>query len=159
MIPGDSHVEGRLKKRNLWAFLLAGFLIPLACAGLAYARFIDWPSTGGTGQVRAYLPERFLAQDAHHYRYRNFMDTWELYRFRTTPEAIDYLAASLKLEPAGQVSNFPLIVSRPPPYWWHPEALPEATLYSSAERAPDGHLYDLLYAEESGIAYLIRFDG
>lgn len=35
----------------------------------------------------------------------------------------------------------------------------QAELYRSRERAPDGHLLDLLYSTESRLAYMIRFDG
>jgi hypothetical protein len=109
--------------------------------------------------VRAYLPDQYPVSDAHHYTYRNFMDTWELYRFSASPEAISFLAGELNLEEPVPVQKFPLIVSRPPPYWWHPELLPEADLYRSQQRSPDGHNYDLLYSAGEGIAYLIRFDG
>jgi hypothetical protein len=55
-------------------------------------------------------------------------------------------------------TSFPMIVSRPPPYWWHPE-LPEGARYAGQERAPDRKKYGLLYSSASGIAYLLRFDG
>jgi hypothetical protein len=131
----------------------------LACSALAYSRYVDWPSLGGEAQVREYLPERYPLAGTHHYTYSNFMDTWELYRFTTTPEAIAYLADGLGLSAPAPVREFPLIISRPPPYWWHPETLQEAQLYRNGQRAPDGHMYDLLYSADSGVAYLIRFDG
>ena len=131
----------------------------LACSAIAYSRYVDWPSLGGLTEVRAYLPEEYPVHDAYHYTYRNFMDTWELYRFTTTPEAIEYLVDALNLSAPATVYEFNLIVSRPPPYWWHPESLPEVQLYRSKQRAPDGYLYDLLYSVDLGIAYLIRFDG
>jgi hypothetical protein len=87
------------------------------------------------------------------------MDTWELYRFTTTPEAIAHLANSLNLSAPTTVHEFDMIISRPPPYWWHPESLEEGQLYRSEQRAPDGHMYDLLYSVDLGIAYFIRFDG
>jgi hypothetical protein len=87
------------------------------------------------------------------------MDTWELYRFTSTPEAGAYLADTLNLSSAVTVHEFPLIISRPPPYWRRPEALQEAQLYRSEQRAPDGRRYDLLYSAGSGVAYLVRFDG
>ncbi|HTO99932.1 MAG TPA: hypothetical protein VMJ64_01055, partial [Anaerolineales bacterium] len=129
------------------------------CAAFAYSRYIDWPSFSAAPQVRAYLPASYLVSDAHHYAYNNFMDNWELYRFTTTPDAIAYLANSLDLAAPASVHEFPLIVSRPPPYWWHPEALTNTSLYRSAVRASDGHLYDLLYSVEDGTAYLVRYDG
>jgi hypothetical protein len=129
------------------------------CAAAMYSRYIDWPSFGADSPVRAYIPEPYPISETYHYTYRNFMDTWELYRFSTTPEAIAFLADDLRLADPVTVFDFPLIVSRPPPYWWHPELIPEAELYRSLARAPDGHLYDLLYAQETGVAYLIRFDG
>ena len=131
----------------------------MLCAAPLYGRYIDWPSLGGAEAVRGYLPDQYPVSDAHHYTYRNFMDTWELYRFTTSPEAVSYLANILNLEPPVPVQEFPLIISRPPPYWWHPELLPQAELYSSHERASDGRNYNLLYAPGNGIAYLIRFDG
>lgn len=131
----------------------------LLCAATGYSRYVDWPSFGGRTQVREYIPEPYPVTNAHHYTYRNFMDTWELYRFTTTPEAIEYLADALNLSASVTVYEFPMIISRPPPYWWHPEELPQAQLYQGDKRAPDGHLYDLLYSEDSGVAYLIRFDG
>ena len=129
------------------------------CAGAGYSRYVDWPSFGANAEVRLYIPDRYPISDTHQYTYSNFMDTWELYRFTTTPDAIVYLADELKLASPATVHEFPLIISRPPPYWWHPELLPDAELYRSSVRAPDGHLYDLLYAQDSGVAYLIRFDG
>jgi hypothetical protein len=140
----------------LLGLLLAGCLF---CSASAYLKYIDWPSLGGDSQVRRYIPSEYPIQDAHHYTYRNFMDTWELYRFTTTPEAIAHLANSLNLSAPTTVHEFDLIVSRPPPYWWHPESLDEGQLYRSEQRAPDGHLYDLLYSVDLGIAYFIRFDG
>jgi hypothetical protein len=134
-------------------------LVCLICGGLTYSRYIDWPSFGAKGSVRFYIPDQFPISDTHHYTYSNFMDTWELYRFTTTPEAISYLATELNLASPATVHEFPLIISRPPPYWWHPELLPDAQLYRSAHRASDGHLYDLLYSPDSGIAFLVRFDG
>lgn len=139
-----------------FALILTGCL---ACSALAYSRHVDWPSLGGLSEVRAYLPEEYPVQDAYHYTYRNFMDTWELYRFTTTPQAIEYLANALNLSAPATVYEFDMIISRPPPYWWHPESLPQAQLYRSEQRAPDGHAYDLLYSAAQGIAYLIRFDG
>lgn len=129
------------------------------CGAAIYSRHVDWPSLGGSSRVRAYIPGPYPIGDAHHYTYRNFMDTWELYRFTTTPEAIAYLADELNLSAPATVRRFPLIISRPPPYWCHPERLPEAELYRSEDRAPAGRLYDLLFSRDSGIAYLIRFDG
>jgi hypothetical protein len=136
-----------------------GVIACILCGGLGYARYVDWPSFNESKHVREYLPSQYPVQDAHFYPYRNFMDSWLLYRFTTSPEAIEFLAATLHLSPQGVVYEFPLIVSRPPPYWWHPELLPEAELYRSSERAPDGHLYDLLYSQETGVTYLIQFDG
>jgi hypothetical protein len=131
----------------------------ILCSALGYARYIDWPSFDGAGHVREYLPGQYPIHDAHFYLYQNFMDSWKLYRFTTSPEAIEFLAASLHLSQEGVVYEFPLIVSRPPPYWWHPELLAEADLYRSKDRAPAGHLYDLLYSQETGIVYMIQFDG
>jgi hypothetical protein len=87
------------------------------------------------------------------------MDTWELYRFTTTPEAVAFLATELSLESKGTVNNFPLIISKPPPYWWDPELLDNAELFSAKQRAADGHSYEILYSIDTGIVYLIRFDG
>jgi hypothetical protein len=131
----------------------------ILCGTLGYARYVDWPSFDESAHVREYLPIPYPIQDAHFYQYRNFMDTWEVYRFTTSPEAIDFLVTSLHLSLAGVVYEFPLIVSRPPPYWWHPELLREANLYRNRERAPNGHAYELLYSQETGVAYLIQFDG
>jgi len=140
---------------------LVGFVSAacLLCSATAYSRYVDWPSFGGNAQVREYVPEPYPIEAAHHYTYHNFMDTWELYKFTTTPETIVYLADALNLSTPVTVYEFPLIISRPPPYWWHPEALAQASLYRSQARAPDGHNYDLLYSENSGVAYLVRFDG
>ena len=131
----------------------------MLCGAIAYSRYVDWPSFGRSFQVREYVPEPYPISDAHHYTYRNFMDTWELYKFTTTPEAIAYLADILNLSAPVTVYEFPLIISRPPPYWWHPEILAQAKLYRSNERSPDGHRYDLIHSPESGVTYLIRFDG
>jgi hypothetical protein len=87
------------------------------------------------------------------------MDTWELYRFSTSSDAVAYLVNKLNLESKGMVHTFDLIISKPPPYWWNPEHLPEAEYYQSRERALDGKLYDLLYSKVDGIVYMIRFDG
>ena len=135
------------------------FLICLLCGLVAYSRYIDFPSFDAYSEIRAYLPEPYPLTAAHHYLYNNFMDNWELYRFSTTPEAILFLASELHLESQGMVHEFPLIISKPPPYWWNPELLEEAELFRSGKRAPDGHNYDLLYSTETGIAYMIRFDG
>lgn len=133
--------------------------ICLLCGLVAYSRYIDFPSFDGSSDLRVYLPEKYPITDAHHYLYNNFMDNWELYQFSTTPEAIAFLASDLNLESQGRVYEFPLIISKPPPYWWNPERLKEAELFRSSKRAPDGHNYDLLYSRETGIAYMIRFDG
>jgi hypothetical protein len=145
--------------RRVLISISVSVLACILCGALGYARYVDWPSFDGSQSVREYLPSDYSIQDAHFYRYRNFIDTWDLYRFTTSPEAIKFLTASLHLSPEGVVYEFPLIVSRPPPYWWHPELLAEADLYRSKERAPDGHLYDLLYSQETGVAYMIQFDG
>ena len=129
------------------------------CGGVLYSRYVDWPSFGGTQAVRTYLPEQYPISDAHHYTNRNFMDTWELYKFSTSPEAIAFLAGQLNLGPPAPVQDYPMIISRPPPYWWHPELLHEAELYPAHARAPDGHSYELLYSPDERVAYLIRFDG
>jgi hypothetical protein len=131
----------------------------LLCGILTYSRYIDFPPFDDSQEVRAYLPDKYPIKDAHHYTYNNFMDNWELYRFSTTSEAIIYLASELNLESQGFVHEFPLIISKPPPYWWNPELLDNAELFRSSTRAPDGHNYDLLFSEETGIAYMIRFDG
>jgi hypothetical protein len=122
----------------------------LALFSNRYSRYIDWPSIGGSAQVRGIIPQPYPITNAHHYTYRNFLDTWELYRFTTSPETIAYLGNTLNLSDPKTVHEFPMIVSRPPPYWWHPELLTEALLYRSDERAPYGHLYDLLYSEDIG---------
>lgn len=129
------------------------------CAGFGYASYIDWPSFNEPRSVRNYLPDEYPVNDAHHYTYSNFMDTWELYRFTTTPEAVAFLAAELSLESKGTVNNFPLIISKPPPYWWDPELLDNAELFRANQRAADGHIYEILYSRDTGIVYLIRFDG
>jgi len=126
---------------------------------VGFLRYVDWPSFGGEHQVREILPEEYPLEHAHHYKLRAFMDNWGLYRFQTSPEAIAYLKTELNLESQGLVQHFPLIISRPPPYWWHPERLAQAEYFQSATRAADGRLYDLLYAQQSGIVYMIRFDG
>jgi hypothetical protein len=120
---------------------------------------VDWPSFDGPGKVRVFVPDEYAIYDAYYYRLRGFMDTWDLYRFSTSPAAIDFLISNLNLESRGFVSNFPLIISKPPPYWWDPELLEIAELFQSKERASDGRHYDLLYSEETGIVYMIRFDG
>ena len=106
-----------------------------------------------------YLPDPYPLSEAHHYTYGSFMDTWELYRITSIPEAVAYMADTLNLPSAVTVHEFPLIISRPPPYWWRPEALQEAQLYRSEQQDPDGRRYDLLYSAGSGVAYLVRFDG
>jgi hypothetical protein len=131
----------------------------LLCGVISYSRYIDFPSFGSSGKVRTYLPEQYPVEDAYHYSYHNFMDNWELYRFSTTPEAIAFLASDLNLESQGLVHKFPMIISKPPPYWWDPELLENAELFSSRSRAPDGHNYNLLFSRETGIAYMVRFDG
>jgi hypothetical protein len=149
-----------LHRKNRLPFMIG--LIILACVlcpALGYSRYVDWPSFGAASQVRRYIPEPYPLSATYHYTYANFMDTWELYRFTTTPDGIAYLSDKLNLGAPATVHNFPLIVSRPPPYWWHPELLADAELFRSDGRAPDGRLYDLLYSPASGIAYLIRFDG
>jgi len=147
-----------MNRRIPYVFGLSLFTC-LLCGVLAYSRYIDFPSFDGSSEVRAYLPEKYPITEVHHYTYNNFMDNWELYRFSTTPEAIAFLASRLHLESRGMVYEFPLIISKPPPYWWDPELLKEAELFRSSKRAPDGHNYDLLYSRETGIAYMIRFDG
>jgi hypothetical protein len=148
-----------MSKRRFLRFLVLAITGCLLCSATVYSRYIDWPSIGGSAQVRGIIPQPYPITNAHHYTYRNFMDTWELYRFTTTPGAVAYLVNALKLSDPKTVYEFPMIVSRPPPYWWHPEVLPEAQLYGSDRRAPDGRLYELLYSEDTGVVYLIRFDG
>ena len=148
-----------MSKRHSFRFLGLTLLFCMFCSAIAYSRYIDWPSLGGRAQVRRIIPQPYPITNAHHYTYRNFMDTWELYRFRINPETIVYLVDAFNLSNPKTVFEFPMIVSRPPPYWWHPEVLPEAQLYGSNRRAPDGRLYELLYSEDTGITYLIRFDG
>jgi hypothetical protein len=142
--------------------LRIGGILVMVCilAGtFAYSLYIDFPSIDGPDEVRMYLPEKYSIKEAHYYQLRGFMDTWDLYRFTTSPEAIDYLIVLLKLESKGIVQNYPLIISKPPPYWWDPELLEEAELFQSTERALDDRLYELLYSRKTSIAYLIRFDG
>ena len=79
------------------------------CGVFGYSRYIDFPSFDASTEVRAYLPEEYPVEDAHHYSYHNFMDNWELYRFSTSPEAIAFLASELNLESQGPVHEFPLI--------------------------------------------------
>ena len=129
------------------------------CAVLFYFRHIDWPSLGGENAVREYLPDSYPLSHAHHYTLRNFMDSWELYRFSTSHAGVEFLAGLLNLEPVGEVQNHPLIVSTPPPYWWQPEQLDNAMLFSGTSRAGDGFLYEMLYADTEKLVYLIRFDG
>ena len=135
------------------------FLACLLIAVFIYSRYIDWPSIDKTSEVRVYLPDQYPVSKTYHYTLRNFMDTWELYRFSTSSDAVAFLINDLKLESKGIVHEFDLIISKPPPYWWNPEHLIEAELYESRERALDGRLYDLLYSEDEGIVYMIRFDG
>lgn len=155
----ELHLEAMFVSHRVIISISVTIITCMLCGALGYARYVDWPSFDGSKRVREYLPSQYPIQDAHFYQYRNFMDNWDLYRFTTSPAAIEFLAASLHLSLEGVVHEFPLIISRPPPYWWHPELLPEADLYRSSERAPGGHLYDLLYSQETGIAYLIQFDG
>lgn len=133
-------------------------LLCLLMAAFAYSRYVDWPSFGDTDELRIYLPDEYQLDDPRYYQLRNFMDTWELFKFNTSPSAMEFLIDELNLESQGFVYNFPLIISRPPPYWWHPERLDEAELFQSSERAADGRHYELLYAEASGIVFMIRFD-
>jgi len=146
-------------RKRLLVLLVLALDACLLCAAFGYSRYVDWPSFGGEARVRAILPEPYPVGDAHHYTYRNFMDTWELYRFETSIEAIAYLVEQLNLGPPNTVYEFPMIVSRPPPYWWHPEDLAQAEIYGSSQRAPDGRRYELLYSAQAGTAYLLRFDG
>lgn len=146
-------------RRRLLAIPLAILAVCLVCGACVYSRYVDWPATEDADTVRAYLPEPYPVGDAHHYLYRNFMDSWDLYRFETTPEGAAHLAASLNLSSEGMVANFPMILSKPPPYWWDPELLDAAELFRSAGRASDGRIYELLYSAEGGTAYMIRFDG
>ena len=110
--------------------------------------------------MRVYHPEAYPVKHAHHYTYGGFMDTWELYRFSTSPEGVEYLAASLNLSLWRPSLNF------------HSSSrgrhltggIPRSCLRRPSTVAPkgrqtDGHHYDLLYSAESGTAYLIRFDG
>ena len=113
----------------------------LAAGAIAYSLYIDFPSLDGPGEVRIFLPEEYSIEDVHYYKLRGFMDTWDLYRFTTSPEAIDYLIVKLMLESKGIGNNYPLIISKPPPYWWGPELLEEVELFQSAERALDDRLY------------------
>jgi hypothetical protein len=131
----------------------------LLISAFAYALYVDWPAFDEPQAVRVYLPVEYPIEDAHHYKLRSFMDTWDLYKFTTSSSAIAHLKSELKLESRGYVQNFDLIISKPPAYWWEPEKLDEAELFQSTERADDGRLYELLYSEETGITYLIRFDG
>jgi hypothetical protein len=124
-----------------------------------YSRYYDWPSFNGAAHVREYVPASYPVANAHYYQYDNIVDTWELYRFNTSPEAVAKLAENLRLSSQGTVSNFALIVSRPPPNWWHPEQLASAELFAALERGPDGMNYELLYAADTGTVYMIRFDG
>jgi hypothetical protein len=143
-----------------WLLPAAALLMTLcACAACGYARYIDFPAGDDSVLVRAYLPEPHPLEGAHHDLLRGFMDSWELYRFETSPEGVAYLVQSLSLESQGLVYEFPLIISKPPAYWWDPEQLAEAEYFTSHERAADGYLYDLLYSEADGIVYMIRFDG
>ena len=153
------HKRPLIGNRNIPSIIGLGVFTCLLCGLLAYSRYIDFPSLDGSSEIRAYLPDTYPIRDAHHYSYHNFMDNWELYRFSTTLESIHFTVSELHLESQGMVHEFPLIISKPPPYWWDPELLKEAELFRSSQRAPDGHTYDLLYSSESGIAYMIRFDG
>ncbi len=146
-------------KRRLLRALGGTVLAVLLLGGVGYSRYIDWPAFDDSALIRVYIPDEYPLDDAHHYTLRGFMDTWDLYRFSTSPEAILFLVAELKLESTGTVREFDLIISKPPAYWWDPELLREAEYYQSYERAADGRLYDLLYSREEGIAYMIRFDG
>jgi hypothetical protein len=57
------------------------------------------------------------------------------------------------------VQNYPLIISKPPPYWWYSEKPGEAELFQSSKSVFNGRNDELLYSGKSGIVYLIRFDG
>jgi hypothetical protein len=140
---------------------ILGYII-LACLLIgifAYSRYIDWPSGDASPEVRVYLPDQYPLSEAYHYTLRDFMDTWELYRFSTSSDAVAFLVNDLNLESQGMVNEFDLIISKPPPHWWDPEHLLEAEYYQSRDRAADGRLYDLLCSKDDGIVYMIRFDG
>lgn len=124
-----------------------------------YARYHGWLSFNDVAHVREYVPANYPVADAHYYRFRNMVYTWELYRFNTSVEAVAKLAERLQLSSQGKVSNFSLIITQPPPYWWHPEALASAELFAARQGGPDGKGYEMLYAEDTGTVYLMRFEG
>lgn len=133
--------------------LLAGYVI------LDYSRYYDWPSFNDAAQVREYLPASYPVADAHYYQLRNMVETWELYRFNTSADAVAKLTKRLRLSSQGTVKNFAMIVTQPRPHWWHPEQLASAELFAALERGPDGRNYELLYAADTGTVYMIRFEG
>ena len=140
-------------------------LIALAFVSMAtylvvdYSRYYDWLSFNDDAHVREYVPANYPVADAHYYRFRNMVDTWELYRFNTSADAVAKLAKRLRLSSQGKVRNFALIITQPPPHWWHPEQLASAELFAARQRGPDGKNYEMLYAADTGTVYLMRFEG
>ena len=135
--------------------LLTGLVLMVVVVGIWYLRYIDFPSFDGETQLREIAEYRHEARSVHYFRSRNFMDTWHLLRAEIAPEQIEHYVPDLGLEQRGEVEHFDLIISRPPPYWWHPERLPRAVLYEGS--VPDGRSLTLRYAEESSTAYFLVY--
>ncbi len=123
--------------------------------GALYLRHIDWPPNDGSDELAALAGEDLRARNVYFYRSRNFMDTWDLYRFEVSTLSLEEFAARRNLELRGQVEHFPLIVSRPPPFWWRPERLPQASLWEGTDAS--GRSYSMMHDSRSLTTYLLTY--
>ncbi len=137
--------------RNVAAAALFGASI----VGVLYLRHIDWPPSDGGEELEALAGESLPARNVYFYRSRNFMDTWDLYRFEIATRSVETFATDRRLELHGQVEYFPLIVSRPPPFWWHPERLAQADLWEGTDQR--GRTYSMMHDRQTLTTYLLTY--
>ncbi len=143
-------------QRKKWRDRLFTALVVLGTvAAIWYMRHIDFPATDGMNELRQIAGYEFEARRAYYYRSRNFMDTWHLLRAEIPPTDLERYVAELALQEAGAVEYFDLIISRPPPYWWHPERIPSATLYEGWLR--NERSITLMYSADAETAYLLLY--
>lgn len=149
----------RRTRRKTARIATAAGLVLLALAGVAYARYVDWPARPDDPHRH---PGRGLGADAppvtafYYYNLGGLIDWQYLWRIDAPPDAIAQIVTALRLRPAVAV---PDAFWRMPPHYW-PRSLPpgaaawQSRWFTATERGADGLHYFLVHDPARNRAYV-----
>ncbi len=152
-------VNPRRTRRNTARVATAAGVVLFALAGVAYARYVDWPARPDDPHQH---PAQGLGADAppvtafYHYTLGGQIDWQYLWRIDAPPDAIAQIVTDFRLRPAEAVPD--AFWHMPPHYW--PRSLPpgaaawQSRWFTATERGADGQHYFLLHDPAQNRAYV-----